>query len=258
MFPARRTLGKSLKDLQIQHRFRPRKKGNGLLHVRHVQRDRIRKGLGEFLDGTHQRALEGGAPVLLQRLFSHNHREEFTLGHLHCGKLIYLFCVVKPVACPVPLDRQIEAIPHEIQITINGFGADFELARQPRRVGERISLKRLMDQEHASQRGAAPRQLGPRHGLVFDSFGRHFGGESPPLERLAQKRRCSGKLLEKLGQQLVVGLVLLQSCNQRLHRFDGVQIDHRPPQLAHGLNLVFREELLFFAGAALRDIQSGE
>ncbi len=39
--------------------------------------------------------------------------------------------------------------------------------------------------------------------------------------------------LGQFGQQFVVGFVLLQCSDERLHRFDGIQIDHHAAELAH-------------------------
>src|ERR1035438_3850743 len=79
----------------------------------------------------------------------------------------------------------------------------------------------------------------------------------------AMEPRSAGTLqrlavLQQLGAQLVVGLVLLERRDEGFHGLDGVQVHHRAAQLAHGLNLVLREELLLFARAALRDINGRE
>jgi hypothetical protein len=46
-----------------------------------------------------------------------------------------LLSVVIPVASGIILNRKIEPITHELNVTMNGLGADFQLTRQTGGIG---------------------------------------------------------------------------------------------------------------------------
>src|SRR5437899_10005180 len=61
-----------------------------------------------------------------------------------------------------------------------------------------------------------------------------------------------------LGEQFVVGLVLLERGDQRFHCFDWIEVDHHAAKLAHRFDLMLGKKLFFFAGAALRNVNGRE
>ena len=65
-------------------------------------------------------------------------------------------------------------------------------------------------------------------------------------------------LSDQFRQQLIVSFVLFQGGNESFHRFDRVQVHHGAAEFAHGLDLIFGEELFLFPRAAFRNVNRGE
>ena len=68
----------------------------------------------------------------------------------------------------------------------------------------------------------------------------------------------NSRALVELGQQFVVGLVLLERGSECFHGFDWIQVDHGAAQLTDGFDLLRREEFFLFPGAALGNVNRGE
>src|SRR5688500_13528097 len=71
-------------------------------------------------------------------------------------------------------------------------------------------------------------KIAPRSGCTTIQKKNGWSGLQP--SRLENLPSSSGEL----GQELVVGLVLLERGNERLHRLDRIQVHHHPAQLADG------------------------
>src|SRR5262249_46319992 len=76
---------------------------------------------------------------------------EFTLRNLKRGKGFDLFGVVITQTPPVKLERQLQSIPHKLQIAVNGFRTHFQICRQHGGVRIGARLNRLMNSEHPLQ-----------------------------------------------------------------------------------------------------------
>src|SRR5206468_2451154 len=75
----------------------------------------------------------------------------------------------------------------------------------------------------------------------------HVGDKLSPLLR-------SVRDLPKFRQELLVGLVLLQRRDEGFHRFDWIQVHHRPAQFADRFDMLAVEKFLLFARPALRNV----
>src|SRR5436190_854803 len=165
--PMRRGFGQRVKDFQVEDRLSPGAERNGLLHLRQVEGDGVWQRLFHFSDRTEQRLFETGAAILLERFLSDHQREQFAFSNLHRGKGADFLSVTIAKAAPVIFDRQIQAVAHEFDVAMDGFGADFQFAREPRRVGKFSGLNRLMNAEHAFQRRAGLGHLQSVSGIYF-------------------------------------------------------------------------------------------
>ena len=99
--------GQGVEVLQVQDRLGAGAEGNGLLPVGQVERNGVGQGRGHFFEGAEERALEGGAAILLQGLFRDEQGEEFALGDLQGGKGADFLGVIIAVARGAVLQRAI-------------------------------------------------------------------------------------------------------------------------------------------------------
>ena len=123
-------LASASKISRSQNRLGARAKGNGLLQIRQVQRNGVGQRLLHFSNGAEQRFLETGAAILLQRFFRDDQREQFALGDLQRGKGADFLGVMIAETAPVEFQRQLQPVAHELEVAMDGFGADLQLARQ--------------------------------------------------------------------------------------------------------------------------------
>ena len=89
--------------------------------------------------------------ILLQRFLGDEQGEQFALGDLKCGKRIHLLGVVIAVPLGVIFERQLQPVPHELEVTVDGFRADFEFDCERGGVGITARLNGLMDPQHPLQ-----------------------------------------------------------------------------------------------------------
>jgi len=130
LFTARGGFGQRVKDFKVKNLLGARAEGNGLLNVSEIERNGVGQRLFHFLDGAQQRFLEARAAILLQGFFRDDEREDFAFGDLH-GRKTADFAVVKiAVVGRREFNRQVEPVAHELDVAMDGLGADFKLASE--------------------------------------------------------------------------------------------------------------------------------
>jgi hypothetical protein len=88
---------------------------------------------------------EARAAILLERLFRDDQRDEFALGDLQGREGVHALGIVVAAADGVIFDRQVQPVAHEVEIALDGFGADFQVASERGGVREAVRGQRLVD-----------------------------------------------------------------------------------------------------------------
>lgn len=81
--------------------------------------------------------------------------EDLSFTHLKEGEGLDRLGITKGVAGGIVSEGEVEAIAHEIEIALNGFIGDFELAAQLLAIDGLLVGKEFMETVHAGERGAA-------------------------------------------------------------------------------------------------------
>ena len=123
-----------------------------MIEIIEVERDGIGQRIGDLAEGTHQRLLEVGTAILLHRLLGDEHREQLALADLHGWELADLPGIAVAVVRRLELNRQLHAVAHERDVTIDGLGGDLELISQLAGVGMILTFEQVVDLEHPLDR----------------------------------------------------------------------------------------------------------
>ena len=101
--------------------------------------------LFHFANGAQKRFLKTGAAILLQGLFRDDEGEDFALGDLHRRKRADFTIVKIAIVARGEFNRQVQAVAHELDVTMDGLGGNLDLARELAGIGKSACLQRLMN-----------------------------------------------------------------------------------------------------------------
>ena len=154
---ARHGLRQGVKGAQIEDGLGGGAERDRLVPFGEAERHGVGQAFGDLLKRAPEALLETGAPVLGQGFFGHQQREQLALGDLERGESAHLPGVVVTEPGAVVLERQIQPVPHELEIALDGFTADLDPRRQGAGVGIFPGLNRPVDAQHPLQRGTRGR-----------------------------------------------------------------------------------------------------
>jgi hypothetical protein len=128
--------------------------GDGGVDLGPLEVDAVAEAVADFLESGAQRALEGGAAVLLEGLACDEEGDDLAAGDLDVGKAGDGLRVVEAELDLVVLDGEAEAVAHEVDIALDGLWRDFELVGEFAAIGVCGGLEALVEAEHALERWA--------------------------------------------------------------------------------------------------------
>jgi len=140
--------------LNIRRRSAEAAEGDRGIEIAPLEIDRVAQGVGDFLEGRAQSALERGAAILLHRLARHKEGDDLPLRDFDIRKIRDRLRIIEPEANLVVLDGKTEAVAHEIDVALDGLGGNLELGSQLAAIGVNPRLDALMQAHHALQRRA--------------------------------------------------------------------------------------------------------
>ena len=114
-----------------------------------IEADGFFEGTGQFLKGGTESFFERSASVLGEYLLSDKEGEDFSFTDLQKGEGLDRLGVAEGVASGIVLQREVEAISHEIEIALNGFIRDLELAAQFLAVDHLLSGEEIVKTLHS-------------------------------------------------------------------------------------------------------------
>ena len=145
-------IGKRLEASEIRGGWTGRAEGDGLAQVSQRNLNLGRQPLDETGEGALEGLLKGCTPVLLGCPLSHKESKYLTLLESYGGEVGDLPCVKKTPAGRIVLDRQLELVPHVVDVALDGLVGDLEVRGHALAVGELSFLKEFVDLQHPVHR----------------------------------------------------------------------------------------------------------
>jgi hypothetical protein len=110
--------------------------GDGGIDVAPMEADAVFQAIGDFCEGGLETLFEGGAAVLFEGFLSDEEGDDFAFGDVDAGKAGDGFGVDESEMELVILDGHAHAVPHEIDVALDGLAGDFEFVGELAAIGE--------------------------------------------------------------------------------------------------------------------------
>jgi hypothetical protein len=125
--------------------------GDGGINVAPLKADAVFQPIGDFCEGGLETFFEGGAAVLLKGFLGDEEGDDLAFGDLDPWKIGDRLGVNESEMELVILDGQPHAVPHEIDVALDGLAGDFQFVGELAAIGEGTGFEALVEAQHARQ-----------------------------------------------------------------------------------------------------------